>query len=267
MARKQIINGFWGGFINPADGAPTLLQTPYYVDVVTLAFTGPADDNAFSTDYLCSWHSPETIQGWVKTLQSRGQRVLLSVYDNPKHQWHDVDIPKFVKNAVSVIVDQWGVDGIDIDGESGNATADDFIELITEFRSALGSKGAPDAIISYDTFAFSTWDQQILKTAGDCLDWINLMAYFRGYDSMLELFDQYATLIDPGAIAIGVKPGKGPLDQSTNLEEVAKLAAYQPTEETKRGIMLYHLARDIPHFTDKPMFTWANAIHQNLPAE
>lgn len=239
-------------------------QTPEYVDTVTLAFTGPADNNGYSTSYLCKYHTAETIKGWVKDLQAKGQKVLISVYDNPDHHWHGIDIPIFVSNAVPVIIDEWGADGVDIDGESGDATPDDFIKLVREFRKALGPKGAPGSILTFDTFAFSSWDQEILSAVKDDLDWINLMAYFRSYDSMLELFRAYAGLVGADMITIGVKPGEGWRDQHTPLDEVERLAAWQPEGGTKKGMMLYTLSRDIPHFTVHPLFTWTEAIRDNL---
>jgi len=258
-----VFDGFWAGFEDPAIGAPTLIETPEYVDTVTLAFTGPADNNTYTTNYLCKYYPAEKIKAWVKQLQARGQKVLMSVYDNPNHPWAKVDIPVFVKNAIPIIMEEWGADGVDIDGESGDATAEDFIQVILEFRKALGPVGSPKSILTFDTFAFSAQDQQILKATKDDLDWINLMAYFRSYDSMVTLFEQYATLIDPSKITIGVKPGKGWADQHTDLDEVKKLAAYQPKGARKKGMMLYTLSRDIPHFTGHPLFTWTTAIHDN----
>jgi len=257
-------DGFWAGFEDPALGAPTLIDTPRFVNTVTLAFTGPADNNTYSTNYLCKYYPAEAIQTWVKQLQDRGQRVLLSVYDNPDHPWAKVDIPVFVENAMPIIMDEWGVDGVDIDGESGAATGEDFIEVLQEFRKALGPVGSPKSILTLDTFAFSEQDRQIITAVKDELDWINLMAYFRSFDSMVSLFEQYATLIDPSKITIGVKPGKGWADQHTDLAEVKRLAAYQPKGATKKGMMLYTLSRDIPHFTGDPLFTWTQAIEDNL---
>ena len=258
-----MFNGFWAGFENPETGAPTLDKTPDYVDVVTLAFSGPGANNSYNTNYLCKWYSASTIQGWVRKLQARGQKVLLSVYDNKENHWHDIDIPLFVKNAVPVIR-EWGVDGIDIDGESGNATSDDMIQLVKCFRDALGSKGSPGAMITYDTFAFSKWDKEILSSTKDDVDWFNLMAYFRLYDSMIQLFNNYASIVPSNLLTIGVKPGRGGHDQATRLPEVEKLSAYQPDSGHKRGMMLYNLSIDTPHFTDHPTFTWTQAIHQNL---
>lgn len=264
MAEQGLFNAFWAGFEPLENKPPTLGETPEYVPVVTLAFTGPAEHNTYSTAFLCSKYPAATIQGWVRELQSRGQKVLLSIMDTPDHQWNDVDIPAFVGNAVPVIVDEWGADGVDIDSESGNATPDDFIRLAKEFRKALGPRGAEHAIITYDTFAFSDWDRQILEATKDDYDWVNLMAYFRLYDSMIRLFDQYAQIIAPQLLTIGVKPGRGGFDQATPLPEVKELAAWNPPGAAKKGMMMYNLSIDTPHYTDHPVFTWTRTIHENL---
>jgi len=68
--------------------------------------------------------------------------VLLSLMDTPSTHWNNVDIPAFVQNVKAEVIDgEWGLNGIDIDLESGmpaDAWAQTFINLIGEFRRVLG---------------------------------------------------------------------------------------------------------------------------------
>lgn len=259
-----IFDAFWNGFEDPGSALPTPLdQTPAYVNTVTLAFAGTGPNSSFTTDYLCKHYDAQTIIGWVRTLQASGQRVLMSIIDNEANHWDGVNVPQFVNAATDVIIGDWGLDGIDIDGESGGSSAAIFIELLQELRAVLGPVGG-GKYLTYDTYLFSEEDQQILTAVQDELDWVNLMAYFLETEYMIDRFEQYAGLLGPDRVTIGVKPGTGQGDQSTPLGEVAALVKYQPSTGRKKGMMLYSLTMDVPYFTNKPMWTWTKTIHDNL---
>ncbi len=265
-ATTQVFNGFWNGFQDVNGQGPTsLAETPCYVDTVTLAFAGTAPESGFTTDYLCRYYDPATIIGWAKQLQDAGQRVLMSIIDNQTTHWNQVDIPTFVCNACEVIIGDWGLDGVDIDGESGGSSAEIFSALISEFRSQLGPRGG-GKLLTFDTYLFSQEDQDLLNACKGDLDWVNLMAYFLEEQWMISRFEQYAGIMTPERVTIGVKPGNGEGDQSTPLDEVAALSAYDPATGQKAGMMLYALTRDIPLFTGHPQWTWTETIHKNLPA-
>jgi hypothetical protein len=260
----SVFNGFWNGFETPGSDLPTPLdQTPSYVNTVTLAFAGTAPGNQLGTSFLCKFYEAATIKAWAKALQSRGQRVLMSIIDNPTTHWDQLDIPEFARNATEVVVGDWGLDGVDIDSESEGSSADIFIEVLQEFRARLGPVGG-GKILTYDTYLFDADDQKVLAATKDDLDWMNLMAYFLDYDNMIYRFGQYAGLVGSERVTIGVKPGTGQGDQSTALPEVGRLAAYQPRTGVKRGMMLYSLTLDVPYFTNQPIWTWARKIEQSL---
>lgn len=264
MSATPVFNGFWNGFQDP-DGKPAtpLDQTPEYVNFVTLAFAGTAPHSGFTTSYLCKNYPADTIIAWARTLQDKGQKVLMSIIDNEDNQWDKVDIPKFAKEASEVIIDKWGLDGVDIDGESGGSSAEIFTQLIQEFRERMGPLGS-GRYVTFDSYLFSSEDQEILVATNDDLDWVNLMAYFAQYEYMIMLFQNYSSVVGPQKVTIGVKPGKGGGDQSTPLDEVARLARYQPPEgDKKRGMMMYALTRDLPFYTDHPEWTWTETIHDN----
>ncbi|MCZ6774702.1 MAG: glycosyl hydrolase family 18 protein [Proteobacteria bacterium] len=265
MSETPVFDGFWNGFLDPDGGTPTPLdQTPEYVNFVTLAFGLTAPDSGFSTDYVCRQYPADQIIPWARTLQANGQKVLMSIIDTSENHWSRVDIPKFVAAASEVIIGEWGLDGVDIDGESGEASAENFIQLIQEFRQSMGPLGS-GRYVTFDSYLFNADTIQILEATKDDLDWVSLMAYFATYDSMITLFEEYSGIVGPQKVTIGVKPGRGGRDQSTPLDEVICLAQYQPAVgEKKRGMMLYSLTRDIPFYTGCADWTWTEAIHENL---
>ena len=132
--------------------------------------------------------------------------------------------------------------------------------MVNGFRAALGD----DRLVTYDSYLFSQADQEVFDTAGDALSWVNLMAYFDYYDSMVDLFQTYANVLGSQRVAIGVKSGKDGQNQSTPLDEVKRLAAYQPSDGSKAGIMLYTLTMDLPYYTGQPLWTYTDAIADNL---
>ena len=263
MPSRQVFNAFWNGFEEPAAQPPTLDQTPAFVDTVTLAFAGPTADSGLTTSFLCKYYPATTITAWAKQLRARGQRVVMSIIDSPAIHWNQIDLARFAKTATEVVIGDWGLDGIDIDSESGGASAAIFTELLTELRGALGPRGE-GRLLTYDTYLFSAEDQEVLTACKASLDWANMMAYFLNYEYMISRFTSYAKLIGPELVTIGVKPGRGDGDQSTPLDEVAKLAAYQPPAGRKCGMMMYALTLDVPYFTDQLEWTWTDTIHDNL---
>ena len=113
----KVINGYWGGYF---DSPLTLNKTPDYFNVVTLAFAGPDKDSSVTTDFLCSRFSKEIIIRWMKDLKkiNPSVKILLSIIDNPTYHWNNVNLDLFTDNVLTII-NEWGLDGIDIDGQSG----------------------------------------------------------------------------------------------------------------------------------------------------
>jgi chitinase len=247
---KQIINGYWGGYF---DSIITLEKTPIYFNYITLAFVGPNPDSSLTTEFLCSKYSSEQIISWIKELQSKNQKVLVSIIDNPTTHWDQVDIPKFAKSAKEILIDKWGVDGFDIDAESGMQSnyCSNFILLATELKKVLGNK-----ILTYTCYTGTEGpDGTILNHIKDDISWINLMAYFVSYNDYISLYQDYYQIIPN--ITIGVKAGT----EFTTLTEVENLSKWNPK---KFGMMLWTINRDTFSFTQQPNFTWSYKIYDNI---
>ena len=275
---KETFVAYWGGYFN---SPLTLDKIPDYVDVVILAFASPNIINGASimiTDFLCSRYSENTIISWVKQIQSRGQKVLMSILDTPETHWNNLNIPQFAQSMKQIAIDKWGCDGIDIDAESGmpdNVYIDNFIELVKEVRYAIGY----NKILTYTCYTGTGGpDGQILTATINQIDWLNLMAYFDSFLEMIDLYQDYATIAG-NEITIGVKAGM----EFTDLDEVEELCKWEPKPYTfciaidkkngekeigppivvdgyKKGIMLWTLNRDCPSFTQHPNWTWTEAI-------
>lgn len=247
--------GYWGGYFNRTT-AIALENTPPYVDIVSLAFGCPFGDT-LTLMFLCSQFTEDEMLAQVKKLQARGQKVVLSIIDTPTTNWNNIDINIFAESVKNIAIDQWGLDGIDIDGESSMDDSDyapSFIELVTAVRKAIG----PNKLLSFTCYTGSDDDAKILAATGQYLNSVNLMAYFDNMDDMTNLYYTYAKWFDPTQIRIGVKAGMTPLD------EVANLSKWQPQNNTKGGMMLWTLGQDSSFVTGQPNGTWANTIEKNL---
>ena len=252
---------YWGGYFN---SDMTLDKTPDYVDTVILAFGGP-DKNKLNVEYLLSKYTEDQVVSWIKNCQSRGIKVLLSVIDNPENHWNHIDIDAFCKDTCSKMIDSWGLDGIDIDAESAmpdSVYVDCFIAVVISMRKYLSN----EKILTYTCYTGSSGpDGQILKKTRQKIDWINLMAYFDSYSEMTDLFYDYAKVMPPHQITIGVKAGDTKVDpSSTSIEEVAELCCWNPEKTKKYGMMLWTLNRDIKAFTGQEDGSWTKTIHQHL---
>jgi Glycosyl hydrolases family 18 len=250
-----IFVGYWGGYFNRSYSLP-LDATPSYVNVVPLAFGCPMGDT-LTLKFLCSQYTENEVIAAVKKLQTNGQKVIMSLIDTPSTNWNQINLVTFAQSVKNIVIDEWGLDGVDIDAESSMSSTDyvpAFVELAKEIRKAIG----PDKIMTYTCYTGSTDDQSILAATAQYYDGLNLMAYFDGVESMIELFQTYAQWFDPSRITIGVQSGVTPL------AEVASLSKWQPSTGPKGGMMLWTLSEDNPVVTGQPNQTWTKMIETNL---
>jgi len=251
----KIINGYWGGYF---DSPLTLNKTPDYINVITLAFAGPDKDSSLTTEFLCSRFSKEIIMRWMKDLKDKNPnvKILLSIIDNPTYHWNVVDLDVFTDNVLTLI-NEWGLDGIDIDGESG-MPEECFVEKFTELTFYLRDKMDGEKVLTYT--CYTETDCNVLEKIKDKVNWINTMAFFDDYDSLINLFKGYQKIIGD-KICIGVKTGSKDDDSVTPLNEVEKLCRFNVK---KQGMMLWTINRDTESFTGIKDLTWAKTINSSL---
>ena len=249
----MIYTAYWGGYFKESPCETIrLCDIPEDIDYVILAFVGPLPDSTLETVFLCSQYSEDKIKQWVKDVQARGIKVFMSILDTPQTHWNVVDIPKFAQSVKEIALDEWGVDGLDIDAESGMTSnyIESFISLAENLKLVLGDKP-----LTYTCYTGTQGpDGKILKVIKDKLDWIQLMAYFDDYNEMINLYNNYKTIMGD-KICIGVKAPVTPLIEVKNLCK---------WNSNKQGMMLWTINRDVPYYTNKPKFLWSRTISQNI---
>lgn len=253
---RPILTAYWGGYFKETLLQPqTLDMTPSYITHVILAFVGPLPNSTVETTFLCSKHSKKKIKQWIKICHQKGIKVFFSILDTPSVHWNQIDIKIFALNLKEVM-DEWSIDGIDIDAESGmpsNVYIETFIKLARSIKSVIGSK--PLTYTCYQ--GIDGYDGQILQAIKNDLAWIQLMSYFSSFPEMINLYNDYKNIMGDN-ICIGVKAGSPDI---TPLSEVSELAAWNPN---KKGMMLWTINRDVPYYTNKPQYSWAKTIYKNL---
>lgn len=113
-----------------------------------------------------------------------GTRVLLCMGNDTRYAACDsVRRPKFVE-ALTQVVDAYGMDGIDIDWEADLApNLDKYTVLLEDLRASLDSLGTVRNRKYYLTTALSfrsPFDDGLRKRIGDAVDWVNVMSYDAG---------------------------------------------------------------------------------------
>lgn len=264
---NKIFNGYWMGY---QPNGNILSATPGYVNKVTLFVAAPAPDGkSLDVSYLCKAYSQEQQIEWAQELQAQGTEVLMSLMDTPSTQWNNVDIPAFAQNFKNEVIDgEWGLNGVDIDLESGmpeNVWAETFTAMIQEFRSVLGpigttgNNGQNISRISVAAYRLSL-EQPILEAAGADLDWLNTMAYWNDAGENESMFESYLPYVSQVNMGIGVDYQDG---ASTDLDQV-KLMAQYAAETDNCGMMEFALNNDCELYSGQPQWTWASAINSNM---
>jgi hypothetical protein len=253
---KQIFTTYWGGYFkNNIKYPQTLDLIPNYIDIVILAFIGPLKDSSVETTFLCSIYSEEQIKEWICECQNKNIKVFFSILDTPETHWDQIDLKIFAKNLKKVM-DEWKIDGIDIDAESGmpsDVYIENFINLATCIKNEIGNKS-----LIYTCYTGTEGpDGKILSVIKNKLDFIQLMAYFDDYNEMIDLYNDYKQIMNDN-IVIGVKAGNPDI---TPIDEVKKLCLWN---KNKKGIMLWTINRDTPQYTNMPLLTWASTIYQSI---
>lgn len=260
MAREAFL-AYWLGY---QEGGPLLEATPKSVEVVALAFavTSPsAAGDTITLDFLTSKHSEAEIRAGATALQARGTKVVMSINGKPNwpgHQggWANLDAKAFARNVKAIVIDDWGLDGVDLDNEDPSLTPGaDFVAVVKELRAALG----PTPLLTLPVYLGTSRDAYLSQVKG-VISFVSTMAYWNDLDGQIALFKQYAALVGPQKVAIGVADAANP-GQNTPFAAVAPLAGWDPKPASKAGMMLWNLNAPPPAETA----TWCAAIAGKLP--
>lgn len=252
----QMSLGYWLGY---EPNGNTLADVPKNIDVVALAFGLTAPNNTLSMHFLTQAHSEAEIREGVKVLQARGQKVIMSINGDPNlkgHEfgWQGLDPVAFAASVRKTVIDDWGLDGIDLDNEAEytpDATPDgNFIQVIKHIRAAIG----PTPLITTCAYMGQSRDMYLNFVMNE-LNAVYTMAYWNRYDDQIRLMQEYAALVGPAKIGMGVAmEGAANPGQQSSLDDVPRLAAVPG----KAGMMLWHLNSPLAQ-------TWCDAIAGSMP--
>lgn len=234
---SERISVYWLGYANDVDNPRGLTDIPAEVSIINLAFavTCPSSEgDSITMDFLTSQHSRDEIVAGIRYLHARGQKVCMSINGNPNWPdhpggWVNLNPVEFARNVKRIAIDEWSCDGIDLDNEANETPDDHFCQVIRELRTALG----PDAIISLPVYLGLSRDKYLANVVPE-ISYVATMAYWNDYQSQIDLLLEYASVLTPEKVYIGVANAANP-GQCTDLAIVPQLAQYQP----KGGLMLW----------------------------
>jgi chitinase len=237
---RPLVEAYWLGYVpsndvkEPHGDALGLGQiaTNAPVNVVKVAFYNLSPVSMPSVCFgMSQGHDWVYTQAGIESLQARGIKVLASIIGtpHPRVEWNDIPDPHaFAANVKGLFIDTLGCDGIDIDNESPGDPDETFEAVVTALREELGPKGSDKALLTYVTYQPDR-DLPWLKKVGASFDWVSTMAYWLDTAGQKELWQEYATLLGPENVLVGVAAGND--SQSTDLRTVAEIAEW----ETQRG--------------------------------
>jgi hypothetical protein len=271
---KETYIAYWSGEEQTGPGkAPTLVETPDYVDIVPLFYVVVGSEGTLDFNRLTLHNSQKTIKKWMQEVRAR--EVTTSHQKKTKFtlvllgsSFPSLPPDKFAQ-TVKAAVDDWDADGVTIDYEPPD---DDerIIRVVKAIKDALGPKALMTAPI------YSAWiGMKTLKGYAAQFTHLSTMDYspYVGEGATIELYDQYAAAIgtrdnpEYEKIAIGVSC-MNPKDQRyTPLGDVTKLCRFEPGQgRHKLGIMLFTLSYDVKsHGSGYPDGTFTETIHKHLP--
>ncbi|MGB3183635.1 MAG: glycosyl hydrolase family 18 protein [Cyclobacteriaceae bacterium] len=263
MDNNVFIN-YWIGEEPTGPGqSPRLNEMPDCVDIVPLAFVGIDEQYNLTFDFLTQQNSADTIKGWINDIRSRGIRVLLSINSQ---KFASIPDANAFASQVAEAVQDWGVDGVDIDFEPPSQS-DTLLTVLEALRDTLG----PDALMTspiYSPWAWYTSDY--MHKFSSYLNYVTTMDYtgYPGYNSTISLLDKYSGLLDsPDKLVVGISCMEPP-NNVTPLDDVPKLCQYQPNGNKLGGAMLYTYSYDIETRpkggTGYPNGTYTKTIHEAL---
>ncbi|MCX2451277.1 glycosyl hydrolase family 18 protein [Pedobacter sp. PLR] len=241
-APDPLFIAYWLGYANQK---MIIEELPVGIDVINLFLINLDPDKTLQHLYLTSdGMSWENMLSGVRVQQQRGVKVMASIATavHPKISWNTIADPKaFAASVYELVVNTWGLDGIDIDPEMGGDAPDDtFIQVIIALSRYFGPRSSTGKTMSYITYQYYA-DEQLLKRCNACFDYVALAGYLWDMETMINQFELYSGLVGSKKLLFGVQPGR---HQSTSLTEAIQLSQWQPDNGLKGGMMLFNINID-----------------------
>jgi chitinase len=253
---RPFVEAYWLGYVSSQqDRGPGLdlteVPSTTPVSVAKIAFY-----NLYPADLVSVCFGMSQNHGWdythdgIKELQAHGTRVLASIIGTPHPPvgWNDIPDPKaFAVNVKALLIDHLGCDGIDIDNEDPATPDKHFEAVVTALRSELGPKGSDNALLTYVSY-LPDRDLPWLRNVGDAFDWVSTMAYGEDTSGQIALWRQYAEVLGPENVLIGVASGTPGDPNVTDLATVGQVAQWVNNRGPGKtgGMMLWNLSTGNP---------------------
>jgi len=234
---------YWLGYhSNP----PAIQSLPTGINVINLFLLNLASSTGGTTldyNYITSngttW---ETILEQSHQAQANGVKVCVSIIPpNSSLIWNTIPDPDTFALNVYNLVKQWGLDGIDIDPEQGGGVPPNqtFVTVVQALSKYFGPASGTGLIMSYVGYQLFG-DQTVLKPCASLFDYVMMMGYFWDFNTMVSEFKQYAAIVDAQNLMFGI--GGDPWQ--TPLPETEQLAAWEPANGTKGGMIEFNINDD-----------------------
>lgn len=233
---------YWLGY---HENPPAIQSLPQGVDVVNLFLLnlisssgGTTLDYTYITSKGTSW---EEILSQAHEAQANGVKVCVSIIPpNSELIWNTIPDPDTFAQNVYNLVNEWGLDGIDIDPEQGNMIDNDtFVAVVQALSKYFGPASNTGRIMSFVSYQFGH-DKPVLQNCASLFNYVMLMGYFWSYQTMIEEFNQYAKVVGSQNLMFGI--GGDPWQ--TPLFETKALATWEPSNATKGGMMEFNINDD-----------------------
>lgn len=234
---------YWLGYkSNP----PTLQSLPAGIDILNLFLfnlESTTSGTSINYDYLTSkGTSWSEIQTQVAAVKAKGVKVCASIIPpNATLIWNTIPDPDtFALNLYNLII-SWGFDGIDIDPEQGGSVTpnQNFVDVMIALSKYFGPKSNTGLILSYVGYQIND-DKIVLEPTVGIFDYVMTMGYFWDYKTMITQFGYYADIVGNENVLFGI--GGDPWQ--TALSETKQLAAWEPTNGNKGGMMEFNINDD-----------------------
>ena len=234
---------YWLGYHqNP----PLIQSLPAGIDVVNLFLlnlTTSANGTTLDYSYLTSQGTTwQEILIQSHAAQANGVKVCVSIIPpNDSLIWNTIPDPTTFALNVYNLVKAWGLDGIDIDPEQGGGIPpnENFVTVVKALSKYFGPASGTGLIMSYVGFQLFS-DRTVLQACASLFDYVMLMGYGWKFGAMVDQFKQYAAIVGAQNLMFGI--GGDPWQ--TPLSETEKLAAWEPANGSKGGMMEFNIDDD-----------------------
>lgn len=212
----------FAGGIHPDTGSAAL--------DIGLAVSGPRKD----------W---DKIIDTAHLLQAKGTKVILSLFVN---DWTkapaSLDYDAFARAVKKKVLDEWKLDGIDLDIEGNPVNANTY-KAVNSLAKYFGPSSGTTAILS--AVVYETTGYDVLKNTPGVYDFVATMNYWAvsGGSNQSTFTSIINAGVPAGQVLFGISAEKNFRSTSTPAN-VQKCVNWNPTQGTKGGIMVFDLGGD-----------------------